>query len=497
MSQKIRSFSSRILIIVLVSFVLTSAYYVYSLYRFEIDAAERSTLLRLESIAKTISSEINGTILKMILETYENKGDIDTRYDDAYIREIGEKLQLAAKLNNLPTDIYTLTYDSLSGQVFFGISSAEKQYFRHEYNHPPEVLLNKYEEGAMIPMYKDENGTWLSAFAPIKDANGDVIGVVQADMPFDQFLMDAKKDLYQNILISILLISVIAGLMLYWLRKLLTREERLMLQLSVNNEIINKKNEDITSSILYAKRIQKSLMDSENKLKYLMPESFVVYKPKDIVSGDFYWIQSMNDQNTRIAIATADCTGHGVPGALVSVLGITFLRDIVTRDKSIKPAAILEELNSRIIETFKSKDSGLTAKDGMDISFIIVDTELKTVEFAGAYRPLLHIRNEELNEIQADKYPIGGDHFSEERTFTDHTVNYESGDFFVMFSDGYIDQFGGNNNKKFMKKKFKRLVVEHCEKECSEISGILKKELKEWQGEIDQVDDITVLGIRL
>jgi serine phosphatase RsbU (regulator of sigma subunit) len=277
----------------------------------------------------------------------------------------------------------------------------------------------------------------------------------------------------------------------------LKREENIMKQLALNNEIIHKKNEDITASILYAQRIQQSLMDSENKLKSMFPSSFVYYVPKDMVSGDFYWVQSLNEACTKIAVAAADCTGHGVPGALVSVLGITYLREIVNSKEDIEPNEILEELNKKVINTFKTKGKGMTSKDGMDISVAIIDLKKKSLCFSGAYRPLIIIRNSELIEIPGDKQPIGSDHFIEERKFTNHELKFEDGDWLYMFSDGYVDQFGGDRKRKFMKKQFKELLISMCQKTCDAQCEILDKEMTNWKGDMDQIDDITVLGLHL
>ncbi len=497
MAQKTRKFSRRILLIVLLSYSLTSFYYIYNLYLNKIKASEDSTLLKLESISRTLSNQIEAMYLQMIYERYEEKDAVTTKFADPDYRMIVESLENARELNDLPTDVYILSYDSLNDKFFFGPTSGQNQYFRHEYSHPPEILKEKYNEGAVINRYEDENGTWLSAFYPLKNNRGETVGVVQADMPFDHFIDEAREDLLYNIIINSIIITLVVVMLFYWLQTLLRREERIMKQLSINNEIINKKNEDITASISYAKRIQQSLMDSENKLKSLFPSSFIMYEPKDMVSGDFYWVQSLNEKKTKIAVAAADCTGHGVPGALVSVLGITHLREITANRDDVEPGEILEELNVRIIDTFSNVGKGITSKDGMDISLTLIDFEQNTMCFAGAYRPLILIRDGKLTEISGDKQPIGGDHFIKEREFTNHKLEFQKGDWLYMFSDGYIDQFGGDKKKKYMKKRFKDMLVEIHNQDCDSQNEYLSKEMKEWMGDTEQIDDITVLGLQL
>ncbi|MEQ9062674.1 MAG: SpoIIE family protein phosphatase [Vicingaceae bacterium] len=495
--MKIKSFSRRILFIVLGSFVITNAYYVYNVYSGEIETAERSTLRRLEGISRTIATQFNGTIYKMLLERYSQKDEIHTKFEDPFYRELAEILERAAETNDLHTDIYTLTLDSIEDKFYFGISSGENQYYRHEYSTPPELLRKHYNEGGVIPAYRDEHGTWLSSFSPIKDHKKQVVGVVQVDMPFDKFIMEARAELIINILYSLLLILVVSGLMFYWLRKLLSNEEKMVIQLEDTNELIAQKNKDITASISYARRIQRSLMDSKDELGSYFKNSFIYYKPKDIVSGDYYWIQTLNKSSSKIAIAVADCTGHGVPGALVSVLGITFLRDIVNSSENMMPNKILSELNFRIIETFKQKDKEFSTKDGMDISLCLIDFEQRSICFSGAYRPMIIIRNNELIEIAGDKKPIGGTHFKEDREFTLHEEFYQSGDWIYMFSDGYVDQFGGEKKRKYMKKRFKEKLLEINPLSGSEQLDVIRGEMNAWKGDLEQIDDITVMGIQL
>ncbi len=257
-------------------------------------------------------------------------------------------------------------------------------------------------------------------------------------------------------------------------------------------EVIELKNKDITDSINYAKRIQEAILPTRENFKSLFPHSFILFKPKDIVSGDFYWLSEKND---RTLIAAADCTGHGVPGAFTSMIGNALLNEIVN-DKSIQePARILDELREGIIKALKQKGAEGENKDGMDISLCSIDLKNKKLEYAGAYNPLFLIRKNELTEIKGDKFPIGiSDHQSH---FKNNEMNLEEGDSIYIFSDGYADQFGGAGGKKYMRKRFKDHLLSIQKLPMEEQGAELNKAIVAWQGAADQVDDILVIGIRI
>jgi serine phosphatase RsbU (regulator of sigma subunit)/ligand-binding sensor domain-containing protein len=257
-------------------------------------------------------------------------------------------------------------------------------------------------------------------------------------------------------------------------------------------EVIELKNKDITDSINYAKRIQEAILPTKENFKTLFPESFILYKPKDIVSGDFYWLSEKND---KIFFAAADCTGHGVPGAFTSMIGNSLLNEIVNDKGIAEPAKILDALREGIIKALKQSGKEGENKDGMDISLCCVDLKNKTLEYAGAYNPLFLVRKNELIEIKADKFPIGiSDRISQ---FTNNLMNLEPGDSIYVFSDGYADQFGGSDGKKFMRKRFKELLLSVQSLSMDEQGHDLNKAIVSWQGAADQVDDILVIGVKI
>lgn len=263
---------------------------------------------------------------------------------------------------------------------------------------------------------------------------------------------------------------------------------------TVNDQtkLIEKKNNDITASITYAQRIQQSMLPLTSRIKKVLPEHFILFKPRDIVSGDFYWIQQVDDKKV---IAAVDCTGHGVPGAFMSLIGNDLLNEIVLSKKITNPSKILETLNHKIISTLKQENTD--NQDGMDAAICVIDTTQNKVRFAGAKNPFILIQNGELQEYKGDRKSIGGSKKRiKEEVFSYHDINLEGNNIGYLFSDGYMDQFGGENDKKFMKRRFINLLHEIHHLPMKEQEDILEKRLKEWIGHRAQIDDILVIGFQ-
>ena len=252
--------------------------------------------------------------------------------------------------------------------------------------------------------------------------------------------------------------------------------------------VIEKKAKDITDSIQYAENIQKALLPSDEELG-LWPEVFVLYQPKDIVSGDFYWMQH---HSNRVYLAACDCTGHGVPGAFMSMIGSSLLDKAVIEKGLTKPNEIFYEVRKGFVNALKQ--TGNTQKDGMDAVLISWDKGTN-LQVAAAFSPMLIINNGELMEIKPDRQPVG---FHEDNImdYTHHEVQLEKGDTIYIFSDGYPDQFGGPKDKKFMMKNFKKLLLSIQDKEMDKQKTILETTLAEWKGNQEQIDDVLVMGVR-
>jgi PAS domain S-box-containing protein len=279
--------------------------------------------------------------------------------------------------------------------------------------------------------------------------------------------------------------------------------ERLRLEKEIHhqNEIIEEKNKDITASIEYSKRIQRSVFIEKNKIKEYAPKSFILFKPRDIVSGDFYWFTKTHragqPDNHLLVVAAVDCTGHGVPGAFMSIIGHTLLNRTVDNPEISTPADALNFINREIKKTLNQKAYEAAIRDGMDIALCVIDFQNLNLSFAGANNPLYIIRDKELTELKATKQPITASSDSVAFPFTNEQFELKKGDAIYLFTDGFADQFGGERGKKFMYKRFRDTLVSIQDHSMEEQKTLLFNTLESWKGELEQVDDVLVIGIKV
>lgn len=280
-------------------------------------------------------------------------------------------------------------------------------------------------------------------------------------------------------------------------RKVVERTEEVVRQKSeieAKNEELEILYKQVTDSIHYAKRIQEAILPPHNVINQLLPNSFVLYKPKDIVSGDFYWIEKKNNMTYFAAV---DCTGHGVPGAFMSLVGHNILKDIIKNTGGvIKPSEILDLLREGVVNTLRVDESGKQTKDGMDMTLCAINFDTLELQYAAAFNPLYIIRDGELILHPANKFPIGL--FIGEKTgFDNHSIQLQKGDQIFIFSDGYADQFGGPTGKKFMIGNFRKLLTQVSTLSPSDQKAKLNEVLLTWQGDQEQVDDVLVIGVKV
>jgi serine phosphatase RsbU (regulator of sigma subunit) len=256
----------------------------------------------------------------------------------------------------------------------------------------------------------------------------------------------------------------------------------------IQKEQIEGAHKEITDSIAYAKRIQSAILPPKSMVKEFLPDSFILYKPKDVVAGDFYWIEKIEDE---IIFAAADCTGHGVPGAMVSVVCNGALNRSVREFKKREPGEILDKARDIVIQEFEKSEEDV--KDGMDIA--LCSLKGKTLKYAGAHNPLWIIRNGEILETKADKQPIGK--FEAAKPFTTHEFELEDGDLIYLFSDGFVDQFGGDKGKKFKPRPLRELLLSMKDQSLEKQIGLLDVAFEKWRGDLEQVDDVCMIGVRV
>jgi len=299
---------------------------------------------------------------------------------------------------------------------------------------------------------------------------------------------------------QILTIAAVGGLALVVVflffvfnRLRITKKQKLLIEsqkeaVEIAHNELGEKNQEIMDSINYAKRIQSAILPPNKVVKEYLKESFILYKPKDIVAGDFYWLEHVDG---KVLFAAADCTGHGVPGAMVSVVCNNGLNRSVREHGLSDPGEILDKTREIVIQEFEKSEEEV--KDGMDIA--LCSLEGSTLKFAGAHNPLWIVRNGEVLETKADKQPIGK--FDKQTAYTTHTFELQKGDTFYVFSDGYVDQFGGAKGKKFKSKAFKELLLSIQDQSMELQRDVINDAFENWRGSLEQIDDVCVIGVRV
>jgi serine phosphatase RsbU (regulator of sigma subunit) len=267
------------------------------------------------------------------------------------------------------------------------------------------------------------------------------------------------------------------------------------LELEKSRQLIEKKNWNIMSSIEYARRIQQAILPSTNRMKSMISDCFVFFKPKAIVSGDFFWFHQGRGENLFF-IAVVDCTGHGVPGAILSMIGNMKLNQLVSEKRIYEPGQILFHLHIGVRRALKQENEECTTHDGMEVALCMVDIKQKKIIFAGAKRPLYYYKNSKLYEIKGDRKPIGGIQKEKKREFTSHEIQIDSEMIIYLTTDGFVDQNDQENNK-YGTKRLKQFLQTHAHLSMSKQEDALLSELKKHQGREEQRDDITILGIKM
>ena len=298
---------------------------------------------------------------------------------------------------------------------------------------------------------------------------------------------------FYYIIIFVAGIIVIIGIISFRERQLKKDKRVLETKVKERTAQIEAQKQEITSSIEYASRIQMAMLPENEHFENSFSEYFIIFRPRDIVSGDFYWI---GEDEKHVFFTVADCTGHGVPGAFMSTLGISSLDEIITNNTNLKANIVLNLLREKIKTSLHQTGKPGEAADGMDVAFCILNKNRKKLEFSGAYNSLLIFQGGEPHEYHADRMPIGI-YYGEKESFTNYEIDVQKGDVIYIFTDGFADQFGGPKGTKYMKYNIKKLLSEIFDKPMDEQRAILEKEFDDWKGSANQIDDVTILGVRI
>jgi PAS domain S-box-containing protein len=271
----------------------------------------------------------------------------------------------------------------------------------------------------------------------------------------------------------------------------ITATKELELETQRINRSLKIQQKEFSDSLAYAQRIQEAILQNPDRLAKSVGNSFILYKPKDTVSGDFYWF---TETDSHVYIVVGDCTGHGIPGAMLTVLAINLLREIIQKHNISDPGEILTALDKEVIITLSDENGHNKSKDGLDLSLLKLTKESGVLEYAAAFRPVALVRNGIYEELKGERYPIG--FFEIEKSFKTYTVQLIANDCIYLFSDGYIDQFGGERDKKFSKAKFRQLIESIQDLEIEDQGGFLEYAFRNWKQETPQTDDVVVLGFK-
>jgi serine phosphatase RsbU (regulator of sigma subunit)/tetratricopeptide (TPR) repeat protein len=468
------------------------------------------------SIQKEIGDK-NGiaTSLNNIALIYFIQGNItntlEFHHRSLFIQEeIGNKKGIATSLTNigiLQLDLGNLIAAKKNG--LRGLAIAQEIGYPHKIISAADLLSKVYEkqgEGMkafemsklIIVMRDSVNNTDTRKAAAMQQAKYQYEKQKAIDDAEHKkiLIIEQEKKEKQNILtaaITICLGLVVVFLIFVFNRLKVTKKQKIVIEHA--NKELGEKNKRILDSITYAKRIQSAILPPDHKVKEYLKDSFILYKPKDIVAGDFYWMESIapTSKNTEplVLFAAADCTGHGVPGAMVSVVCNNALKRSVREHGLIDPGKILDKTREIIIQEFEKSDDEV--KDGMDVALCTLQDN--KLQYAGALNPLWIVRKGEIIETKADKQPIGK--FDNLKPYTTHSFDLNKGDTIYVFSDGYVDQFGGEKGKKFKTKAFRELLLSIQKKDMEEQKTILDDTFENWKGELEQIDDVCVIGVRI
>ena len=317
--------------------------------------------------------------------------------------------------------------------------------------------------------------------------------MTQENQATDSLASPYRFILYSALLIAFVYLFVMSQTRrLIKTRRLLKDKEQALDQVERQKLELEVRDKNITDSLIYAQRIQEALLPSEDYFRKHFKDSFIFFRPKDIVSGDFYWIGEKGD---KIFVVGADCTGHGVPGALMSMIGLEIIEKTINEDNIEKPSAILAVLNKGLEKTFsREKNIGTIIRDGMDIGLCVIDVKRKKIGYSGAFFPLYLFRNNSLIEIKGNKLIIGMN--PEGISYADHEEDLMDDDILYIFSDGYVDQFGGTENKKFMYRRFRHLLTTIHRFPLQDQKAILDDNIKSWMAGNPQLDDMMVIRIQ-
>jgi serine phosphatase RsbU (regulator of sigma subunit) len=452
----------------------------------ELRSLKEERYARLGGVTGTLAAQISGDRVKHLLEKYDSRGMLLSTTQDAWYYVLHQTLARSAKASGLEVPIQIVVHDPAKQELQLVAASGTRAVLRERYAGPCAGQLLSYLQSDRID---GEQGTWgtnVASFDAIRNQRGAVVGVVIVEEPLDGLVAIARARLWRNIA-GFALVFLVLGLVLYRsVGRMVQREEDARDQWQARHE-------GISDSIAYAGKIQDALIPRPERYREMFADHFILNRPKDVVSGDFHWYHKISED--ECLVAAADCTGHGLPGAMLAAIGCSLLNELVVQHPHSDPAELLGQLNERLIQALNQNGQRRGAGDGMDIALCRIDRSKRELLFAGAFRPLYWMHDRHLTVVNGDRKPIGGAQHDPHRKFTVHRIAYHPGDRLYLFSDGYVDQFGGPERQKFLTRRLSEMLLAGQQLDMTGQRAMLEQAFLEWKGQNDQVDDVFVMGL--
>ncbi|MBX2981602.1 MAG: serine/threonine-protein phosphatase [Flavobacteriales bacterium] len=486
MKKYFASTSRKVLLLLYGASLLIGAAIIIRSHQGEKEALQEQTMARLAGVTGTLSAQLDGGRITRLLKTYDSRGMLVKNTQDAWYYVQHGALQKSADAAGLTTPLLIVAYDANKQELQTVITSAARPELRNAYTGPGAKEITHYLQRNDGKAMRITSTAELVAVDAVHDGQGRIVAALVAHSPLALLRSDSNAQLIREVGFVALLFVLIGLLLFRRVGRLVRHEEEERNDLQVRHD-------GITDSIAYAGKIQSALIPSPERFREQFDDFFVLNRPRDVVSGDFHWYHRISEH--ECLVAAADCTGHGLPGAMMAAIACSLLNDLVRDRPEDDPAEILAELNRRLIRTLNQEGRRSGAGDGLDIALCRIDRKDHEILFAGAFRPLYWMHKGQLTVINGDRKPVGGSQHGADRKFSVHRIAYHPGDSIYLFSDGYVDQFGGPERKKFMTTRFSEILLANHRMPMAMQAEALEEAFLEWKGTQPQVDDVCVLGI--
>ena len=484
--EKPKTTSRKVLFMLYGTLLVLSVSLIAWLHSGQLRTLKSQAFARMGGVTGTLGAQLDGGRVARLLQRYDSRGMLINNTQDAWYYVLHENLRKTAQANGLEQPLYVLAFDRATNELQVVVTSHEKPILREPFERGSTASVIEYLLADRVDAQRGLWGDDVAAFDAVRDNRGKVVGAVYTSEPFARLIAIAQGRLWRNIAVALFVFLIVGMFLFRSVGRMVEREE-------AARDHWQQRHEGITDSIAYAGKIQGALVPRADQYREMFTDHFVLNRPKDVVSGDFHWYHRLSED--ECFVAAADCTGHGLPGAMMAAIGCSLLNELVVQHPHMDPAELLGLLSERMVQALNQSGQRTGAGDGMDVALCRIDRKQREILFAGAFRPLYWMHDGQLTVINGDRRPVGGSQHGDHRKFTVHRVAYHAGDRLYLFSDGYVDQFGGPERKKFMSARFNDMLASNQHLSMAQQAELLEKAFLEWKGANEQVDDICVVGL--